>query len=149
MRIESPIEALDLELPEMAELPAAAPEPDTVPMDVVAAAGGPLADSRQFAVDTDLLALAYAEDGPESSGPQDDLDLLPLNELADTEPAATQEDAASRQAYYHLEADTLEDTVLACERADESKILALCELQDARAEAEPEIPAPRSRASKS
>jgi hypothetical protein len=125
VRIESPMASLDLELPVMPEL--ATPDAGGAQADTADTAIDSLADSRQFAVDTDLLALAYVEDLPDA--PVDDTIVLESPEPSESEePRQAAPGDGSDDAYYHLEATSVDDTTLTCELGDESKVLALWDL---------------------
>jgi hypothetical protein len=133
LQIGSPLTDLDLLLPEMPDVPP--PDASEVPTDIVAAApqGEPRVDSRQFALDTDLMELAYRDETANAS----DADATVRIAAQD---AAT--DASASQARDHLEADPLDDTLLACERTDGSTVV--ISLWDGKEEEEIS-PEPRAR----
>jgi hypothetical protein len=131
LRIESPVAALDLELPAIPESPTV-PEND-VPTEVMApvAPRDQLADSRQFLVDTDLLALAYREDGSSADASAEPLPLDVMAELPmppTAAPAAAQ--TADDHGYFHLDTEPVGDAEHGGESTADSSLLELWEINE-------------------
>jgi hypothetical protein len=127
-QIESPMASLDLELPVMQELDTPTEEVSTDADTAI----DTLVDSRQFAVDTDLLALAYVEDLPDAPG--EDTVVLESPQDPEREPGQQATHADVEDEYYHLEATSIDDTALNCEIGDESKVLKLWDAEDEASE---------------
>jgi hypothetical protein len=115
LQIESRLTDLDLVLPEMPDLPLLI-ETGEVPTDIVTAATQrePLVEPRPFAADTDFMELAYRDETAKAGDPD-------ATVRVEAQGAAI--DALASQAYDRSEADPLDDTLPACERADESKVV--------------------------
>jgi len=131
LSIESPVAALDLELPAMPESPAA--QESEVPTEIMAAVTprDPLADSRQFLVDTDLLALAYNED---NKRPDASAEPLPLDVMAELPmlPTGARDEAPAGDdhGYYHLDTEAVGDAEHGGESTADSSLLELWEIRE-------------------
>jgi hypothetical protein len=135
LQIGGPLTDLDLLLPEMPDLPLL-PDASEIPTDVIATAsqGEPRVDSRQFALDTDLMEIAYRDETAHASDPDATVRIAAPD-------AAT--DAPASQAGDHLVAEPLDDTLLVQEHTDASTVVV--SLWDGNKEEEI-APEPRARA---